>query len=152
MPAKNEKKETTNQEEEITVDMTTAKTLAPLDPTHPYLVAVSKWKYGLSAQGKKKVDYGFTVIEPAEDEGRTVAGSSSLENEYTLGTVKGLLKGLGMSDEKLNSTKFKMPKAGEIEGLQAMMVVRTRAAQGVYSERSEISRLAPAAEYTAKEE
>ena len=152
MPAKNEKRETTNQEEEITVDMTTAKELQPLDPSHAYLVAVSKWKYGKSAQGNLKVDYGFTVIEPKESEGRTVQGSSSLVNENTLGTVKGYLRALGMSDEKMNSTKFKMPAPGAMDGLQAGMIVRTQPAAGIYSERSVISRLFPAADYAAPEE
>ena len=146
MPSKVNKNETPNTgaEEEITVDMATAKVLAPLDPTKAYLMSVSKWKYGKTVNGPK-LDYAWTVVKPEGDERRVVAGSTSLGNEYSLGFVKQMLTGL--SFKGLDDPKFKMPKSAEVEGLQATVYTRIRPAQGQYSERSEISRLVTAEEY-----
>jgi hypothetical protein len=144
MPAKNVKAEAPATEEEVTVDMSTARVLSPLDPKKPYLMAVSKWKYGKTANGPK-LDYAWTVVRPEEDEGRTLAGSTSLGNEYSLGFVKQMLTGL--SFKGLDDPKFKMPKEADVIGLQSTIYTKIRAAQGQYSERSEISRLLLAEEY-----
>ena len=153
-PKADVKRETSQGEEEVTVDMTTAKTLEPLDPKMPYLMAVSKWKYGKSANGNRKVDYAYTVAKPETKGilGRVVAGSSSLDNEYTLGFVKNLLIGLGFDKEKIEDKKFKMPHEDDVMGLTSVVFLRTRPAQGIYGERSEISRVALASAYPAEED
>jgi hypothetical protein len=146
MPSKVNKEAQAPQgaEEEITVDMATAKVLAPLDPTKAYLMSVSKWTYGKTVNGPK-LDYAWTVISPEVDEGRVVAGSSSLGNKYSLGFVKQMLTGLKFKG--LDDPKFKMPKSADVEGLQATVFTRIQAAQGAYGPRSIISRLITAEEY-----
>lgn len=147
MPAKKITQDEGNEEEEITVDMTTAKTLQPLDPKRPYLVSVSAWDPTLkSASGGRMVKYVLTVVEPKDAENRTVTENVSLENEFTLGRVKTLLLGLGFPEDKVNVKKFVMPKEDDVMGLQATIWVRTQKNE-TFGDRSVVTRVRPAATY-----
>lgn len=132
-------------EEEFTVDMTTAKTFGVLPERQPLLAAVSKWKYGKTANGRK-LDYEFTVVAPDELKNRKVAESVSLENEYTLGRYQTLLKALGYPEEELKSKTFKAPKEEDVIGQEATIFCKTRASE-TYGDRSQINRFAPASAY-----
>jgi len=133
------------EEEDISLDMTQAKTFEPLPERKPFLAAVSKWKYGRTANGRK-VDYEFTVVEPSELANRKVPESLSLENEYTLGRFQQILMALGYSEESVKAKDFKAPKEAEMLGLQATIFCRTRRSDA-YGDRSNISRFRPAASY-----
>jgi len=132
-------------EEEFSIDMTQAKVFEPLPERKPLLAAVSKWKYGRTANGRK-VDYEFTVIEPSELANRKVQESVSLENEYTLGRFQTILIALGTPEDDVKSKAFKAPKEEDMLGLQAMVICRTRKSD-VYGDRSNIARFRPAAAY-----
>jgi len=132
-------------EEEFSVDMTQAKTFAPLPERKALLAAVSKWKYGRTANGRK-LDYEFTVVEPSELANRKVMESVSLENEYTLGRFQTILLALGLKEEDVKSKKFMVPKEEDMLGLQATIFCRTRSSD-VYGDRSNVSRFRPASAY-----
>ena len=132
-------------EEEFSIDMSQAKTFAPLPERKALLAAISKWKYGRTANGRK-VDYEFTVVEPSELANRKVPESVSLENEYTLGRIQTILLAVGFPEEQVKSKAFKAPKEEDMLGLQAMIICRTRHSD-VYGDRSNIARFRPAAAY-----
>jgi len=132
-------------EEEFSLDMTQAKTFEPLPERKALLSAVSKWKYGRTANGRK-VDYELTVLEPTELANRKVMESVSLENEYTLGRFQNILLALGFSEEEVKSKSFKPPKEEDILGLQATIFCRTRHSDA-YGDRSQVSRFRPASTY-----
>lgn len=132
-------------EEEFSIDMSQAKTFEPLPERKPLLAAVSKWKYGRTANGRK-VDYEFTVVEPSELAARKVPESLSLENEYTLGRLQTILMALGMPESAVKSKAFKAPKEEEMVGLQATIFCRTRKSE-TFGDRSNISRFRPASAY-----
>lgn len=133
------------EEEEISIDMTQAKVFEPLPERKPFLAAVSKWKYGRTPNGRK-VDYEFTVVEPAELANRKVQESVSLENEYTLGRYQTILLALGFPEESVKSKDHKAPKEVDMLGLQATIFCRTRKSE-TYGDRSNISRFRPASSY-----
>jgi len=132
-------------EEEISIDMTQAKTFEPLPERKPYLAAVSKWQYGRTANGRK-LDYEFTVVEPSEFANRKVPESLSLENEYTLGRFQTMLLALGLPEEQVKSKTFKAPKEEDMLGMQATIFCRTRKSE-TYGDRSNINRFRPASAY-----
>ena len=133
------------EEEEISLDMTQAKTFEPLPERKALLAAVSKWKYGRTANGRK-VDYEFTVVEPSELANRKIPESLSLENEYTLGRFQQILMALGWTEESVKAADFKAPKEADMLGLQATIFCRTRRSD-TYGDRSNIARFRPAAAY-----
>lgn len=132
-------------EEDFSLDMTKAKTFAPLPERAPFLAAVSKWQYGRTPNGRK-VDYEFTIIEPSDLANRKVPESVSLENEYTLGRFQTILIALGFPEEDVKSEVFKPPKEKDVMGLQATIFCRTRKSDQ-YGDRSNISRFRPATAY-----
>ena len=142
----NPKAQGTVDEEEISIDMTQAKTFEPLPEKQPYLAMVHKWKPGKTANGRK-LDYGFTVSEPEQFKNRKIEESLSLENEYTLGRLQTILvKGLGFPEDEVKTKTFKLPKEEDVIGLQATIWCRTRK-DDTYGDRSTINRFAPAESY-----
>lgn len=135
------------EEEEITVDMTSAKTLEPLPINRAYLFALSGFKTGKSkASGGKKIDYELTVVEPSEFAGRKLQESVSLDNEYTLGRLKQLLIALGKPEEEVNVAKFKIPAEEDLLGMQLTGWVNIRQSE-TYGDRNRIRRMRPASAY-----
>ena len=132
-------------EEDISIDMSQAKTFEPLPERKPFLAAVSKWIYGRTANGKK-LDYEFTVLEPSELTNRKVPESLSLENEYTLGRFQQMLIALGYSEDEVKSKTFKLPKEEDMLGKQATVFCRTRKSE-TFGDRSNINRFRPATAY-----
>ena len=96
--------------EDISIDMTQARTLEPLPPGRPYLMAVTAWTPGRSAAGGRKVHYELTVAEPTDFANRKVMEDLSLDNEYTLGRLMTLLLALGMEEDEIRTKSFKLPK------------------------------------------
>lgn len=133
-------------EEDFSLDMTQAKTFEPLPERQPFLVAVSGWKYGRTANGRK-LDYELTVVEPSNLANRKILESVSLENEYTLGRYQSILLAMGMSEEEVKSPNHKPPKEADVLGLQMTVFCRTRRSD-VYGDRSNVSRFRPASAYT----
>lgn len=131
--------------EEISIDMTQAKTFEPLPERKALLATCSKWKYGRTPNGRK-VDYEFTVVEPTELANRKVQESVSLENEYTLGRLQTILLAVGFDEAEVKVKNFKPPKEEDMLGLQATIFCRTRHSD-VYGDRSQVSRFRPAAAY-----
>lgn len=134
-------------EEDFSLDMTQAKAFAPLPERQPLLAAVSKWKYGRTANGRK-LDYSYTIVEPDSLANRQVLESLSLENEYTLGRFQTMLLALGFPEDEVKSPNFKPPKEEDVVGMKATITCRTRHSD-VYGDRSQISRFAPASAYKA---
>lgn len=132
-------------EEDISLDMSKAKTFTPLPEKIPYLVAVSKWVSGRTANGRK-MDYELTVLKPKEHENRKLPESVSLENEYTLGRFQTMLLALGYPEDAVKSKKFQVPKSNDIMGMQCTIFARTRKSDQ-YGDRSVVSRFLPAAQY-----
>ena len=133
------------EEEEITLDMTTAKVLEPIPADRPYLMACSKWKPGRTANGRK-LDYELTVVEPSDFANRKISESVSLENEYTLGRFQTLCIALGIPEDEAKSKTFKLPKEEDMIGLQATIWVGIRKSD-TYGDRNNIRRMRPASAY-----
>lgn len=132
-------------EEDISLDMSKAKTFTPLAEKIPYLAAISKWVPGRTANGRK-MDYELTVLKPEEYKNRKLPESVSLENEYTLGRYQTMLLALGYPEEEVKSKKHKVPKSNDIMGMQCTIFARTRKSDQ-YGDRSVVSRFLPAAQY-----
>ena len=134
-----------NVPDEMSVDMTQAKTFEPLPERKALLASVSKWQYGKTENGRK-LDYAFTVVEPTELANRQVPESLSLENEYTLGRFQNILIALGIPEKEVKVKNFKLPAEDDMLGLQATIFCRTRHSD-VYGDRSQINRFRPATAY-----
>ena len=136
------------EEEAITLDMTKAKTFSPLPvEKNPYLMSVSGWKPGNTANGKK-IDVEWTVLAPKDFADRKVTESYSLENEFSLGHLQSELLALGFPEEQVKGKGFKLPKAEDIIGLQATVWVGIRKDKtGNYGDRNGINRLALSSAY-----
>ncbi len=134
-------------EEDITIDMSTAKVLEPLPVDRPYLVACSKFKPGRTANGRK-LDYELTVVEPTEFANRKVMESLSLENEFTLGRFQTLCIALGIPEDEAKSNKFKLPKEEDMLGRQCTVQVSIRKSD-TFGDRNGIRRMQPASAYQA---
>lgn len=131
----------------FTLDMSKAISFEPLAKGVPYLLGVSKWKYGQSANGPK-IDVEFTVMRPEDKgiKGRKVAESVSLMNEYTLGRFKTWVKVLtGAKDDDFTAS-YKPPSEEDMMGLQmgAWLGVRESAQFG---DRNTVARVFPVAQY-----
>jgi len=131
--------------DEMSIDMTQAKTFEPLPEKKALLASVSKWLYGRTENGRK-LDYEFTVVEPSELANRKVNESLSLENEYTLGRFQTMLIALGIPEKEVKVKNFKLPSEDDMLGLQATIFCRTRHSD-VYGDRSNINRFRPATAY-----
>lgn len=145
MAKRDEVVEEVDGEEEFSIDMTQAKTFEPLPERKPLLGAISKWKYGRTANGRK-LDYEFTIVEPSDLANRKVPESLSLENEYTLGRFQKMLIALGRSEEEVKAKSFKAPQEEDMLGLQATIFCRTRKSD-TFGDRSNIARFRPASAY-----
>lgn len=143
VPAKNQP--VVEEEEDITLDMSTAKVLEPLPADRPYLMACSKWKPGRTANGRK-LDYELTVVEPTELANRKVTESISLENEFTLGRFQTLCIALGIPEGEAKSKAFKLPKEEDMIGLQGTFWLGIRKSD-TYGDRNTLRRMRSASAY-----
>jgi len=146
-----------DEEEDITIDMTVAKTFEPLPTDRPYLIAVSAWKPGRTApkegetEGNRKLHYELTVVQPVEFANRKVIVDQSLEEEYNLGRLQTMLiNGFSFPEEEVKGKTFRLPKISDMLGLQCVIFVRTQTdPSGQYSDKSVVRRFAPASSYKA---
>lgn len=138
------------EEEVISLDMTKAKRLESIPANTLCLVAISKWKPGKTANGRK-IDTEFTVIEPAEYKNRKLPESTSLENEYTLGRFQGLLMAMGYDKEAVSSSSFKLPVEKDVLGTQLAIVTGIQAETEQYPERNTVKRYRPAESFSAEQ-
>lgn len=138
-------------EEDITLDMTTAKTFEPLPTDRPYLAAISAWKTGKSAKGDLKLHYELSVLQPEEFANRKVIVDNSLVEEYNLGRLQtNLIQGFEFPEAEVKSKTFKLPKSDDMLGQQCTLFVRTQEdPTGQYNPKSVIRKLAPASAYKA---
>lgn len=146
MAPKTKQEQIVEDSNEITIDMSNAKTFSPLPEKRPFLVSVSKWKTGKSAKGALKIDTELTVVKPSDYANRKVPESISLENEWTKGRYQTMLIALGLNEADVKSNKHRVPKEQDILGEQLTIYVRTQS-NDTYGERSRISRMLPASAY-----
>lgn len=139
------------EEEDITIDMTKAKTFEPLPTDRPFLAAMSAWKTGKSAKDTKKLHYELTVSQPEEYANRKVIVDQSLEEEYNLGRLQTMLiNGFGFPEAEVKSETFKLPKSDDMLGQMTTIWCRTQTdPTGTYADKSVIRRFALASVYKA---
>jgi len=129
--------------EPVTVDMTDAKELGPLDSTIPYVFAISKWDYGKGPSGDPKVDAAFDVVKP-EGINQKVFDSINLINPNTKTRAINILAavgGFGTKEEIKSQKKFKYPPTEDMLGRQFCATVGTQVDKaGQYADKSIIRR------------
>lgn len=114
--------------EPITVDMTDAVELGPLDADVPYVFAISKWDYGTGPSGDPKVDAAFDVVKP-EGINQKVFDSINIVNPNTKTRAINILAavgGFGSKEEIKNQKKFKYPPTEDMLGRQFGARVKTQ--------------------------
>ena len=111
----------------ISLDMTKAITMEPLPDNTRVLCAVSALEPRTSGRGNPSIHVELTVIKPEEPGyvNRKLFDDINLENEYTLGRLLNLLKGVGMSEEAIRKPDFKLIPE-DIVGLQCTVTVGIR--------------------------
>jgi hypothetical protein len=139
------------EEEDITIDMTQAKTFEPLPTDRPFLVAMSAWKTGKSAKGTAKLHYELTVSEPKEFANRKVIVDQSLEEAFNLGRLQTMLiDGFGYPETSVKSKTFRLPKSDDMLGQMTTIWCRTQTdPSGAYADKSVVRRFALASVYKA---
>jgi len=140
------------KEKPVTVNMTDAIALGPLDPKLMYLFAISKWAYGKTDKGNK-VDVVFEVVKPEGIKGK-VFDAINLENEYTKTRARDIMVATGVTtvEEMSENTSFEMPSEEEMLGRQFAARVRTQAGTDGYDDRSQLRKVLPESEYTEEDE
>ncbi len=106
--------------EPVTVDMTDAVELGPLDADVPYVFAISKWDYGKGPSGDPKVDAAFDVVKPEGISGK-VFDSINITNPNTKTRAINILAvvgGFGTKEEIKAQKKFKYPPTEDMLGRQ----------------------------------
>lgn len=98
------------KEEVFTLDMTGA---GPLDVEIPYLFTLMDLKKGDSSQGNPMVTGQFKIDAPEKFANRRFTQTFSMLPTALFG-LYGLLKGLGESDDVLNTVEFKFSPANYI--------------------------------------
>lgn len=131
----------------ISIDMTQARLMEPLSVENAYLCAVNAWKPGIAGSGGKKLHYELTVVRPEEFAKRRLIEDLSLENEFTLGRLFTLLKGLGFAEEDIKKTDFVLPDEEAMLGLQCTVWVRTESSEE-FGDRSRIRRIRPSESFS----
>jgi len=114
--------------EPVTVDMTDAVELGPLDDSQPYVFAISKWDYGKGPSGDPKVDAAFDVVKP-EGINQKVFDSINLTNPNTKTRAINILAavgGFGSKEEIKKQKKFKYPPTEDMLGRQFGASVKTQ--------------------------
>ena len=138
-----------SEQKPVVVDMTKAQVMEPL-VAGSYLTAVSKWETGKSAAGGLVLNYEVTVLQPDTKGvvGRKVQESLSLENEFTLGRFKGILRALGYKDEEIDKKSFQVPAGDDVMGRQLTAAVTIRVDKtGEFGDRNQVRRFSPAEAY-----
>lgn len=124
----------------ITIDMTDAAEIGPLDATIPYIFAISKWDYG-EKNGEANVAATFDVVKP-EGINQKVFDTINLINKNTKTRAINILAAtgeFGTKEDIKGNKKFQMPKTEEMMGLQFGATVKTRGSEQ-FGDRSEIRR------------
>ena len=131
----------------ISLDMTKAITMEPLPDNTRVLCAVSAFEPRTSGRGNPSIHVELTVIKPEEPGyvNRKLFDDINLENEYTLGRLLNLLKGVGMPEEAIRKPDFKLIPE-DIVGLQCTVTVGIRKSEQ-YGDRNSIKRVRPAEAY-----
>lgn len=135
----------------ISLDMTKAVTMEPMADNTKVLCAVSMFELRKSSKGNPMAHAELTVIKP-EDPGivnRKLFDDINLDNEYTLGRLLNLLKGVGMSEEEIRKPDFKLVPE-DIVGLQCTVTVGIRKSEQ-FGDRNSIKRVRPAEAFEAAE-
>jgi len=122
--------------------------MEPMPDNTKVLCAISGWEGGQSAAGNPSVHVEATVVKPetAGIKNRKLFDDINLENEYTLGRLLTLLKGVGWSEEEVRAMKA-LPEFDDVNGLQFCCVVGIRASEQ-YGDRNTMKRILPASAYT----
>lgn len=135
----------------ISLDMTKAVTMEPMPDNTKVLCAVSKFELGKGPKGPK-VHVELTVLKP-EDAGflnRKLFDDINLQNEFTLGRLLNLLKGLGIPEEEIRKSDYKLPPEEDVVGMQCTITVGIRKSD-TFGDRNSIKRVRPASAYETAE-
>ncbi len=138
--------------EPISLDMTKAVTMEPMEDNTKVLCAVSTLEIRKSSKGNPMAHVELTVIKPEEPGivNRKLFDDINLDNEYTLGRLLNLLKGVGLSEEEIRKPDFKLIPE-DIVGLQCTVTVGIRKSEQ-FGDRNSIKRVRTAEAYEAGEE
>lgn len=137
--------------EPISLDMTKAITMEPMPDNTKVLCAVSMLEIRKSSKGNPMAHVELTVVKPEEPgySNRKLFDDINLDNEYTLGRLLNLLKGVGMSEEAIRKPDFKLIPE-DIVGLQCTVTVGVRKSD-TFGDRNSIKRVRPAEAYETAE-
>lgn len=137
--------------EPISLDMTKAITMEPLPDNTRVLCAVSAFDLRKSARGNPSAHVELTILKPEEPGylNRKLFDDINLENEYTLGRLLNLLKGLGMPEDDIRKPDFKLIPE-DIVGLRCTVICGVRKSEQ-YGDRNSIKRVRSADSFEAVE-
>jgi len=137
----------------ISIDMTDAKEIGPLDPGW-YILSIAKFAYGTGPSGDRKVDCEFSVVKP-EGINQKIFDSINLVNPNTKSRIINVLAGtgeFGTKEEIKANKKFQMPSGDEVIGMQFAARIKTQEDKtGQYSDKSVVQSCMTVAAYEEKQ-
>ena len=141
------------KDEPISIDMTKAVSMEPMPDNTQVLCRLDVLKVGASkASGARTAHVELTVTKPDAPGiiNRKLFDDINLLNEFTLGRLLNLLKGLGMSEEEIKKEDFVLIPE-DLIGLECAVTVGVRKSDQ-YGDRNTIKRVKPAETYGATAE
>ena len=142
---------TSKKEKPFALDMSKAAVMEPIPDNTKTLCAISDWDARTSSGGNPILHVEATIVKPdkAGIKNRKLFDDINLQNEYTLGRLLTLLKGLGFSEEEARKMKD-LPAKEDMVGTQFTCVVGIRVDEtGKYGDRNTMKRILPAAAFEA---
>jgi len=137
----------------ISIDMTDAKELGPLEPGW-YILAISKYEYKPGPSGDPMVALECSVVKP-EGINQKIFDNINLINPNTKTRIINILAGtgeFGMKEEIKGNKKFVMPQPDEVIGLQFAARLRTQEDKtGQYPDKSVIQSCMTVEKYEEKQ-
>jgi hypothetical protein len=132
----------------FSLDMTKATTLEPFADGTRTLVAISQWSRHDSSTGNPTLHVEATIIKPetAGIRGRKYNDEINLVNEFTLGRLLLILKGLGYKEEDIRKKDFNLPEEDDVKGLQMTVIAGIRK-DATYGDRNTMKRILPAEDF-----
>jgi len=134
----------------ISLDMTKAQTMDNMPDNTRVLVAISDWKTRQSSGGNETLHVEATVVKPETSgtKNRKLFDDINLSNEFTLGRLLTILKGLGYKEDDIRKKDFTLPEKDDVVGMQMTVIVGIRKDEtGVYGDRNTMKRILPASAF-----
>ena len=137
-------------DEPISIDMTKAVSMEPMPDNTQLLCRLDVLDVRASkASGARTAHVELTVTKPDAPGiiNRKLFDDINLTNEFTLGRLLNLLKGLGMSEDEIKKADFVLVPE-DLIGLECAVTVGVRKSDQ-YGDRNTIKRVRPAETYGA---